>query len=240
MSGDYPADWDTRRKHVYERDDHKCQNCGRHGPRNNLELHAHHIVPKSKGGTHLTSNLVTLCEQCHKSIHSNKYAPTIEHVRENSPMGIKSELPNRQKTKEIIEEYDELRNDWLDFFGDLAPYVREGNFGQSGLSEELERRKEDFSTRFGRVKFKFNRNPELFNELGSNFPELVEQHANIAIGIIQIIDEIVEHTRENDLSNEEAKSMFNTQLSSIIRKHKKAMDEVNKEANALERKIIQR
>lgn len=53
MSQEYPSDWSTRRKEVYERDDYTCQNCGsKGGPRGNTELHAHHIVPKSKGGRH--------------------------------------------------------------------------------------------------------------------------------------------------------------------------------------------
>lgn len=77
MSKDYPSDWDSRRKAVYQRDNFTCQNCGRRGgPYGNYELHAHHIVPKSKGGTHRKSNLKTLCKQCHNSIHGNTSAPT--------------------------------------------------------------------------------------------------------------------------------------------------------------------
>jgi|GEM_PF-4028955 len=77
MSEDYPPDWDCRRKEVYERDNYKCQNCGRSGGNNqNTNLHAHHIVPKSKGGTHKKSNLISICEDCHDAIHNNKMAPT--------------------------------------------------------------------------------------------------------------------------------------------------------------------
>jgi hypothetical protein len=74
---DYPSDWDSRRKDVYRHDDYTCQNCGKlGGPQGHAELHAHHIVPKSKGGTHSKSNLVTVCKQCHNAIHGNSYAPT--------------------------------------------------------------------------------------------------------------------------------------------------------------------
>jgi predicted restriction endonuclease len=77
MSKEYPPDWDSRRKRVYERDNYKCQNCGRSGENNqDINLHAHHIVPKSKGGTHKKSNLISICEACHDAIHNSKMAPT--------------------------------------------------------------------------------------------------------------------------------------------------------------------
>ena len=68
----YPADWDSRRRAVYQRDNHVCQNCGAEGrPHGNVELHAHHIVPKSRGGTHDLSNLTTLCYDCHNAVHDH-------------------------------------------------------------------------------------------------------------------------------------------------------------------------
>lgn len=77
MSKQYPSDWDQRRKKVYQRDNYTCQNCGaRGGPKGDYELHAHHIVPKSKGGTHKISNLKTMCEYCHSAIHNDVMAPT--------------------------------------------------------------------------------------------------------------------------------------------------------------------
>jgi len=86
MSSDYPSDWNSRRKSVYKRDNHTCQNCGADGGIHaNIELHAHHVVPKSRGGTHDVSNLITLCSQCHKTVHSkNTHAPTgfQEHEQE--------------------------------------------------------------------------------------------------------------------------------------------------------------
>ncbi|MDB2275873.1 HNH endonuclease [Halorubrum ezzemoulense] len=77
MSSDYPSDWKKRRKAVLKRDGFQCQNCGsKEGPDGSSQLHAHHIVPKSKGGTHRQSNLTTLCEDCHNSIHGESLAPT--------------------------------------------------------------------------------------------------------------------------------------------------------------------
>jgi len=77
MPNNYPSDWDRRRKEVYKRDNYTCQNCGvQGGPYGNAELHAHHGVPKSKGGTHRKSNLTTYCKQCHDAIHGRRIAPT--------------------------------------------------------------------------------------------------------------------------------------------------------------------
>lgn len=79
-----PSDWDTQRRKRYKRDNYECQNCGRKGgPRGNAELHAHHIVPKSKGGTHKLSNLKTLCSDCHKAIHGDSMAPTTNQSEQN-------------------------------------------------------------------------------------------------------------------------------------------------------------
>lgn len=65
-AGEYPADWDDRRRRVYKRDDYTCQACGRRGgPYGDVELHADHVIPKSEGGSHDESNLQTLCRRCH-------------------------------------------------------------------------------------------------------------------------------------------------------------------------------
>lgn len=87
MSDSYPDDWDTRRRRVYRRDKYTCSNCGVRGGGDlgddGSELHAHHIVPISKGGTHATSNLKTLCADCHDAIHKkNSYAPTASNQQE--------------------------------------------------------------------------------------------------------------------------------------------------------------
>ena len=52
---------------VLKRDGYRCVNCGQTG----TELHVHHIIPRSEGGTNDLSNLVTLCAKCH-SIQDTK------------------------------------------------------------------------------------------------------------------------------------------------------------------------
>jgi hypothetical protein len=71
---------------VYERDNYTCQNCGRPGgEKRDVELHAHHIVPKSSGGTHSKSNLKTLCKDCHSAVHGDSLAPSAADAnKENS------------------------------------------------------------------------------------------------------------------------------------------------------------
>jgi len=62
---EYPEDWDEIRRRILERDSYTCCNCWA----TNTTLHVHHIVPLSCGGSSQDSNLVVLCENCHKSIH---------------------------------------------------------------------------------------------------------------------------------------------------------------------------
>jgi hypothetical protein len=62
---DYPDDWDELRREVYQRDNYTCGNCSA----SDIELHAHHIVPLSRGGTNALSNLTTLCVDCHELLH---------------------------------------------------------------------------------------------------------------------------------------------------------------------------
>jgi len=88
MNDDYPRDWNQRRKLVYKRDNYQCQNCGRQGGRRgNAELHAHHIVPKSKGGSHQTSNLTTVCQHCHSQIHGRTIGGTNRRTTSSTSTG---------------------------------------------------------------------------------------------------------------------------------------------------------
>ncbi|MDL0145964.1 HNH endonuclease, partial [Halobacterium salinarum] len=103
---------------VYEQDGYECQNCGaRGGPHGNAELHAHHVVPKSKGGTHQLSNLVTVCKDCHKSVHGDQMAPKADqlHGIDDKPRGPVPDGFKRGPTKdpslpspEVKEQIEEM------------------------------------------------------------------------------------------------------------------------------------
>ncbi len=73
----YPPNWDELRRKVYQRDGYRCLNCSA----TNEPVHAHHIVPASRGGSHRLSNLATLCGSCHAKIHPHME----QHRVETSP-----------------------------------------------------------------------------------------------------------------------------------------------------------
>lgn len=69
------------REFVLYRDDHTCQNPNcKHKKKNkdfnyienNIKLHVHHLIYRSKGGTDKVSNLITLCTDCHTSENHQK------------------------------------------------------------------------------------------------------------------------------------------------------------------------
>jgi len=62
---DYPDNWDSIAQAVKKRDNYECQACGT----SDVELHVHHIVPLSAGGTNARSNLLTLCDKHHGRVH---------------------------------------------------------------------------------------------------------------------------------------------------------------------------
>lgn len=68
--GAYPRNWDSLRHLVYARDRNRCTVCGDRGRK--VELHAHHVVPLSRGGTNTLDNLVTLCSECHRMAHRRR------------------------------------------------------------------------------------------------------------------------------------------------------------------------
>jgi 5-methylcytosine-specific restriction endonuclease McrA len=50
------------KKHIYLRDEYRCQYCGKTGIANDLTLD--HILPQSRGGKSIWENLVTCCRKC--------------------------------------------------------------------------------------------------------------------------------------------------------------------------------
>lgn len=58
--------YSSRRSAILHRDNYTCQCCGK----KNCRLEVHHIKFKSNGGTDDEENLITLCEDCHKGVHT--------------------------------------------------------------------------------------------------------------------------------------------------------------------------
>lgn len=55
--------------YVLHRDGYQCQKC----KTKKGNLHVHHIVFRSNGGTDTPSNLITLCEGCHDRLHNGEF-----------------------------------------------------------------------------------------------------------------------------------------------------------------------
>jgi len=62
---EYPENWEEIKKQALERANYQCERCETKG----IELHVHHIIPLSKGGTSESSNLQVLCKKCHSKQH---------------------------------------------------------------------------------------------------------------------------------------------------------------------------
>lgn len=56
--------------YVLNRDKYTCQHC----KTKNGTLHVHHIIYRSNGGSDEETNLITLCESCHKKLHKGELA----------------------------------------------------------------------------------------------------------------------------------------------------------------------
>lgn len=67
---DYGDDWADIKLKRKRFDGYACTKCGA-----TTNLHVHHRIPLSKGGSNKLANLVTLCNRCHEleHIHSHKH-----------------------------------------------------------------------------------------------------------------------------------------------------------------------
>jgi len=70
------------RQRVIERDDRTCQRCGievseNDQPGPNFEVH--HLIPFAAGGPNHPDNLVTLCLDCHSTVHKEVRTVVTDH-----------------------------------------------------------------------------------------------------------------------------------------------------------------
>jgi thymidylate synthase (FAD) len=61
-------EWLEIAKKCYARDNYKCKTCGSIGK----NLHAHHVIPWSISQNDNLDNLITLCAECHRRLHSSE------------------------------------------------------------------------------------------------------------------------------------------------------------------------
>jgi 5-methylcytosine-specific restriction endonuclease McrA len=66
--------YDQLRNQVLRRDGWRCQSCG---TMSNLEVH--HKQFRSRSGDDSEANLITLCSECHATMHDRLKSPRISH-----------------------------------------------------------------------------------------------------------------------------------------------------------------
>lgn len=100
---------------VLNRDNYTCQICGEKDTR----LEIHHIQFRSKGGSNRMDNLVTLCRDCHKQIHSGGlvFDKKIKSFKHASHMNI--------MRSRLVEELRLEFGNVFETFGYLTKYNRE-------------------------------------------------------------------------------------------------------------------
>ena len=70
----YGKNWDLISDLCRRRSGYRCENCGEYFNKNKHLLHAHHIIPKSKGGLDTMENTKSLCIKCHSLEHNHMKA----------------------------------------------------------------------------------------------------------------------------------------------------------------------
>lgn len=119
QEGDQLGFWDVR-EYVLARDGHKCQYCK--GKSKDSILNVHHIESRKTGGNS-PSNLITLCETCHKEYHKGNIKLKVKRgtsFRDAAAMGImkwklldklKSLYPNVSMTFGYITKHNRIKHE---------------------------------------------------------------------------------------------------------------------------------
>jgi 5-methylcytosine-specific restriction endonuclease McrA len=80
----YDGKWWRVRREALDRDDHTCQNCGRHRDELGQEPDVHHITPvrtfDDPQDAHHRSNVITLCRRCHRHVEAANIPVPDRHV----------------------------------------------------------------------------------------------------------------------------------------------------------------
>lgn len=117
QEGDQLGFWNVR-EYILARDGHKCQHCK--GKSKDPILNVHHIESRKTGGDS-PSNLITLCETCHKEYHKGNIDLKVKRgksLRDAAVMGImkwklyeelKSRYPNVSMTFGYITKYNRIK-----------------------------------------------------------------------------------------------------------------------------------
>jgi len=78
--GSYEAEKEFRAR-IYERDNYRCQVCGRNRIGSRVPFHIHHIKYRCEGGTVDADNLQLLCEICHSKLPKHELVKVAREER---------------------------------------------------------------------------------------------------------------------------------------------------------------
>lgn len=106
--GDMPEDWAEIREIVLDRDGYRCQACWIRHKRHPNRLQAHHILPRSEGGTNDLHNLCTLCHVCHDLIEP--YSRQLPSVRAIRRFWKDYETGTKSLSESLVEADSSLKN----------------------------------------------------------------------------------------------------------------------------------
>ena len=118
QQGEQLGFWNVR-EYILFRDEHKCQHCK--GKSKDTILNVHHLESRKTGGNS-PSNLITLCETCHKDYHKGKFDLKIKRsksLRDAAVMGImkwrlyeelKSSYPDVKMTFGYITKHNRINH----------------------------------------------------------------------------------------------------------------------------------
>ena len=103
---------------IKQRERYRCQMCGDYQGKIYdsgviVVVQAHHIIPKSEGGTNMPGNLITLCDFCHDVVTSEKWnsqfgdmgtPENMEWIKQNFEKYLKLDYNKREKIKKDLWE----------------------------------------------------------------------------------------------------------------------------------------
>lgn len=147
QKGDQLGFWNVR-EYVLTRDGHKCQHCK--GKSKDPILNIHHIESRKTGGDS-PSNLITLCETCHKEYHKGNIDLKVKRgksLRDAAVMGImkwklyeelKSRYDNVSMTFGYITKYNRI-NHGIEKSHVSDAFVISGNFDSYRLGYYYKRK----------------------------------------------------------------------------------------------------
>jgi hypothetical protein len=168
------------------RDGYACQNCGKKQGR----LEAHHLIYREQGGKDSLTNLLTLCEVCHKKVHEGKVplkvigvSGHLDQIAQRTMQGksylymtLGIEMPlstlfgyqtaTLRKARDLPKEHDADALCLATYqTGELVPYDREHFYTVSFRQRRTRRQYHDLPRKGqGRVKYQVNEQLDGFHK----------------------------------------------------------------------------